>query len=321
MTNSIHEAYISEGARQILDRWEADRVAGKYQLSRIKAQGPAKDILVKSQDKSALDGKNDGKISLKEKVFNFGKGLTVPIQTVLSSPSNLVITLGSIAACGGLIALTGGAIAPFLAGAGIIGGGVSIFNGIYKQSEAKTDEEAKQAWQNIGSGTFIMGLSALGAKTAAKEAGINVSDKSGFLSSSIKCITNLPGSITKSAASIASKFKSGNPSSANTSASQSNGILSSIKNFFSSLKGKIFPSTPQSTEITVQTASKKNNKDIIEVPENQIEVLPPEPKPLVVKTPKKESEIIDADAEFVETVPTNRQLPPFNPKLLEAPKE
>ena len=115
MTGSIHDAYVSEGAKQILDIWEANRAAGKYQLNRVKQQGPDRDVLQKSSentDTNAKDGKNDGKISFKDKLANFGKGLASPINTMLSSPTNFMLTVGSVVAGAGIIALTGGAAAP-----------------------------------------------------------------------------------------------------------------------------------------------------------------------------------------------------------------
>ena len=70
MTGSIHEAYISEGAKQILDTWEANKIAGRYQLARTKVQGPDRDLLQKSSDTNTADGKDDGNISLKAKIAN-----------------------------------------------------------------------------------------------------------------------------------------------------------------------------------------------------------------------------------------------------------
>ena len=298
MTNSIHDSYLSESARHFLDTWEANRVAKRYNLARTKTQMSDKDVLVKS-DKTS-DGQNDGKISLKEKVLNFGKGLAVPVNTMLASPANFMITLGSVAAFGALIALTGGAAAPVLVGAGLIGGGISVAKGITKQFDAKTDDEAKQAWQNIGSGTFTMGISALGAKTALKETGINVTNETGTLSSSFKCITNLPSKICESFSTIAAKFKKVSPSdtaTVNATSSASTGFFgslkNSIKNFWNNLKNKIYPSAGTNSEVAVQNSTK------------------------TTKTQEAEDII---DAEFTEIIPPERQLPPPKPKLLKAPE-
>ena len=323
MTNSIQDVHISEGARQILDTWEANMAVQKYHLFRTTPQTPEKDVLIKSN--KMPDDKNDGKISLKEKPENFCKGLAVPVNTILASPSNFMLTLGSVAACGALIALTGGAIAPVLVGAGLIGSGISIGNGIYKQSHAKNDDEAKQAWQDIGAGTFTFGLSALGAKTAVKEAGITTSSDAGVLSSSLRCITKFPGKIVDSFSAIAAKFKNAKASNTqNTSTtSTSNGFFTGIKNgikkFWNGLKAKVYPSAGTNTEVAVQQYPKQNKNDIIRVSDDDIEIIDPD---VHKSTPKKQTGDGDIiDAEFTEVDSPKNKITSSQPKLIEPPKD
>ena len=138
---------------------------------------------------------DDGKISFKEKVKNFGKGLVAPIKNIFASPKNIAITAATALGCAALIGITGGAAAPVLVAAGLIGGGVQIIKGIQKQAKATTDAQAEQAWQDMGSGTFTVGVSALGAKSSLKAAGTDVTGMSA-LKAAGKCITDVPKNIS-----------------------------------------------------------------------------------------------------------------------------
>lgn len=154
-----------------------------------------KDKLEVSKSNDKHNNLDDGKISFKEKVKNFGKGLIAPIKNMFSSPKNIAITAVSALGCAALIGLTGGAAAPVLVAVGLIGGGVQIVKGIQKQAKAKTDAQAAQAWQDMGSGTFTVGVSALGAKTSLKANGANVSGMS-TLKAAGKCIADVPKNIS-----------------------------------------------------------------------------------------------------------------------------
>lgn len=138
---------------------------------------------------------DDGKISFKEKVKNFGKGLVAPIKNIFASPKNIAITAATALGCAALIGITGGAAAPVLVAAGLIGGGVQIIKGIQKQAKATTDAQAEQAWQDMGSGTFTVGVSALGAKSSLKAAGTDVTGMSA-LKAAGKCIADVPKNIS-----------------------------------------------------------------------------------------------------------------------------
>ena len=103
-----------------------------------------------------------------------------------------------------LIAATGGAAAPVLVtlGAGI--GAVQLGVGIYKSNTATTDAEAEQAWQGIGAGTSAITLSALGAKSALKAAGINAEEMS-VTKATAECIKMTPKAIDASEYAILTK--------------------------------------------------------------------------------------------------------------------
>lgn len=123
------------------------------------------------------DGCDDGRISFGEKVSNFCNGVVAPIKNIFASPKNMLVAGLTIAAGAGLIALTGGAAAPVMVALGLVGGGTQIASGLYKQATATTDAQAAQAWNQMGSGTFTVGTSILGAKASLKAAGVqNVSN-------------------------------------------------------------------------------------------------------------------------------------------------
>ncbi len=170
-----------------------------------------RDMEAKSSDSFKKVVKNpddDGKISFKEKMINFGKGIIKPIKTMFSSPKNVAITAVSALAAAGIIAATGGAAAPVMVAAGLLGGVFQIGKGIYRQIKAKTDDEARNAWQDMGSGTFAVGVSALGAKGALKAAKVsNVKDMS-FGSAILKCIKDLPSNIVNSFKTASLKISS-----------------------------------------------------------------------------------------------------------------
>ena len=153
-----------------------------------------KDTLEKT---GCSDGMNDGKISFKEKVKNFAKGIISPITTIFKSPKNFVIGLGAIGGTAVLIAATGGAIAPFLVAAGVIGGGIQIVKNTNNARKATTDVQAKQAWQGIGSGTTAVASSIIGAKGALKATGVDTS-KMNIIKATIECIKRVPASIKNS---------------------------------------------------------------------------------------------------------------------------
>ena len=196
----------------------------------------------------------------------------------------------------------------------ILGGGATILNGIYMQSEAKTDDEAKQAWQEMGSGTFTAGLSVLGSKYAVKEAGIASAENR--YAATLNCFKTLPENFGKTLSTLVTKFITGEPVQAGRQAasesSASTGVLTKVKNFFGNLKEKIFPSKNTNASSSEQTsavqANKTNQNDVIRVSENDIEIIPPDARKPVKHNNNRNSEIIDA--EYTILPPPPKQLPP-----------
>ena len=155
------------------------------------------------------DGANDGHISFSDKMVNFGKGLVAPIKSMFSSPVNMAIGALSVVGGAALIAATGGAAAPVMVAVGLLGGGFQIAKGLYNQANAVTDEQAANAWKDMGTGTFTVGASALGAKSALKTAGTDVSGMSRWKAAG-KCISDAP----KYFKTCANKFSTIFPSAA-----------------------------------------------------------------------------------------------------------
>ncbi len=146
---------------------------------------------------------DDGKISFVDKIKNFTKGMISPITTLFSSPKNFATGMGIMAAGAALMIATGGAIAPALVGIGLTGGALQLGKSIYQASKATTDEEARNAWQGIGSGTSNVALSITGAKTSLKAAGVDTS-KMNCLKATLECFKQIPSSIKNSVNSFTS---------------------------------------------------------------------------------------------------------------------
>ncbi len=146
---------------------------------------------------------DDGKISAKEKLINFGKGVISPVTAMFSSPKNFIIGTAGIAGGGLLIAATGGAVAPVIAAAGVIGGGIGLLKSGYSAMNAKTDDEARKAWQGIGLGSAATIGSIAGSKAALKSAGIDTNGINA-LKATVQCFKSVPVQVGKSVTAFTS---------------------------------------------------------------------------------------------------------------------
>ena len=122
---------------------------------------------VNDVDKVCTDGKDDGKLGFGETLESLGKGFAGIVKAAVNKP---FITAGALAVATGLTALTGGAILPVMVAAGATIGTGMIGFGAYNAATAKTDTEAKQAWETIGTGAFSVASSAVAAKSALGQA-------------------------------------------------------------------------------------------------------------------------------------------------------
>lgn len=158
------------------------------------------EISTQPADEYAAD---DGKISFADKLKNFGKGLISPITSMFSSPKNFLIGAATIVGIGALTVATGGAITPLLVAGGVAIGGIQFAKGAIGAATAKTDAEAEQAWQNMGTGTVTVAGSVAGAKGALKAAGYETEGLNA-LSATAKCFKVAPKSVATSAETILS---------------------------------------------------------------------------------------------------------------------
>ena len=145
--------------------WSKDWTAGNFVREKFGWDGLAD--WLDDKDKVCTDGKDDGKLGFGETMESFGKGLAGLVKGAMNHPIATAVTVGVGAAA---VALTSGAILPFMVAAGATMGAGMIGVGAYNAATADTDAEAKQAWETIGTGTFTVGASALSAKSALDQA-------------------------------------------------------------------------------------------------------------------------------------------------------
>ena len=232
--------------------------------------GSEKDVFV------CKDGCDDGRISFSEKVSNFCNGVVAPIKNIFASPKNMAVTALTVAAGAGLIALTGGAAAPVMVALGLIGGGTQIASGLYKQATATTDAQAAQAWNQMGTGTFTMGASALGAKSALKAAGVQNTSNMTTWQAVVNCVKNAPNFFSQAVSHAAPKvaafmsaIKSGKtpktPNAPKTPSSPtSNPRLEAFKKKLGLNKGE--PKVTVEPKARPRKASSANPPKVIELP-------------------------------------------------------
>lgn len=146
---------------------------------------------------------DDGKISTADKVKSFLKGVVSPVTSMFSSPKNFATGALSMAAGAALIVATGGAAAPLFVAAGLVGGTIQFAKSAYGAAVATTDDEARAAWQGMGTGAGAVAGSVAGSKTALNAAGVNTA-KTGIFTSVVECFKAIPSCLSKSFNSFSS---------------------------------------------------------------------------------------------------------------------
>lgn len=129
------------------------------------------DSYVSIGGETCTDGKDDGKIGFFGAIGNAIKGIGKTAVNMVKgcftnkegkfSLGKTLLTLGTAALC---VAVP--AVGLVACGVGAVTGGIQIGKGIYKAATAKTDAEAKLAWQDVGGGALVTGLSVAGAKAS-----------------------------------------------------------------------------------------------------------------------------------------------------------
>lgn len=140
---------------------------------------------------------DDGKISKKDELKHLVKGFISPVTSMFSSPKTLLIGAGTILASAALCAAFP-PLLPAMVVAGVVTGTYQTAKGIKNAASAKTDKQAEQAFEGIGSGVFALGTSVFGAKSSLKAAGVKGTEDLNFITATIKCFKELPASFTKS---------------------------------------------------------------------------------------------------------------------------
>ena len=160
---------------------------------------------------------------------------------------------------------------------GLIGGGTQIASGLYKQATATTDAQAAQAWNQMGTGTFTMGASALGAKSALKAAGVQNTANMTTGQAVVNCIKNAPTFFNQAVSHAAPKvaafmsaIKSGKtqnaPTTPSSSSTQTNTpMLENIKRRLGLNKGE--PKVTVEPKARTKKPSSANPPRVIELPE------------------------------------------------------
>ena len=131
------------------------------------------DAYVSSSGETCTDGKDDGKIGFFGAIGNAIKGVGKAIGNGIKgmftgkdgkfSLGKTLLSIGTAALC---IAVPAVGVAACVVGGAM--GAVQVGKGVYKAATAETDAEAKQAWQDIGGGTFTVAASVVGAKAGVK---------------------------------------------------------------------------------------------------------------------------------------------------------
>ena len=119
------------------------------------------------ESRGCTDGNNDGKIGFFSAIGNIFKGaakmVVNTVKDIVTNPAKLLGAVATAALC--VVFPPAGLV---LAGIGIVSGGAKIASGVANAMGAKTDAEAKAAWQQVGEGGLTVGLSVAGAKASVK---------------------------------------------------------------------------------------------------------------------------------------------------------
>ena len=129
------------------------------------------DKYVSSQGNTCTDGKDDGKVGFLSALGNIvegaGKSILNGIKGMFTDKEgnfSLLQTAKTVALGAACIAFP--AVGLAACGIGAVTGGIKLVNGVSTALNAKTDAEAKDAWEAVGDGGLTVGMSVLGAKAS-----------------------------------------------------------------------------------------------------------------------------------------------------------
>ena len=217
---------------------------------------------------TCTDGKDDGKIGIGGVVANVAQGAVRTIPNMIKgavldsegkiSPLKIAGTVALGAACLAVPALGLG-----LCAFGLASGAAKTVTNVGNALSAKTDEEAKTAWENVGNGAATVAISYVGAKasygameTSAGEASIlkggnilKYAKENGIVETAKALGHDAAASTKNNRANLTSaiknlKAKPESGSASETAAAETKpkaGILDKIKSFGSKIKEKFAP--------------------------------------------------------------------------------
>lgn len=137
-----------------------------HNLNSAQNTNGVKKYAVSEQGNTCTDGKDDGKIGFWSKAGNLIQGVWNGAKNIVKGAiEHPFKTLAMIGAC--CIPVVGPAIAIGMGVYGAYQGVKTIANGVAAANSAKTDAQAKDAWENIGTGTFTTAASVVAVKGGA----------------------------------------------------------------------------------------------------------------------------------------------------------
>ena len=218
------------------------------------------------------DGVDDGKISTGSKIKNFFKGIGNTVKNGVKSlltPKGLIKAALCVGAC--MIPGVGPFVALGLGAVGVAKGASTIIKGAEAASNAKTDAQAEAAWQNMGSGTFQVAVSAVAMKAGIKGLKANggvmqsasmakesISNLSKTAASKVSEVASKAGSVAKNAASKVTEAAKGATSKAGTVVENTaSKVGAAVKDAASAIKENGVKATFEDAASKVSTAAKE----------------------------------------------------------------
>ena len=241
--NAVKSFDDAEAADMAVNRLKEILTPKEYQDFMKKMDGPTLGEMIEAvnhgisdwwtdKDKVCTDKADDGNIGFAEGAKSYLKGLAGGI--IKTAVKNPIVTIATLGVATGATIITGGAVLPILVGLGALGAGAGLVKGVVDASTAKTDAEAKQAFENMGTSTTALALSALAVRPAATQAvkaGVkslkcaNVMPYSELLPKTIKAIPEcFEVSLKNTKANIATWTTSAISAGSNADNAMSNGV-------------------------------------------------------------------------------------------------
>ncbi len=205
-----NKALSAEGANALAEKQIAELLSATTMTNPIAtdsylSQTPAKETNLQTGKEA-----DDGKISFGKKLLNLGKGILNSVKNIgkaiIENPLKTALIVG---AC--FIPGVGPIIATGLAAYGAVKGTVGIVKGAIAADNAQTDQQAEEAFQNIGSGAFELGTSLIGIRgtAGAAKAALTKGATAAKAAKGVKALANVDDAATSASrlANITNKVK------------------------------------------------------------------------------------------------------------------